>query len=46
MCCFEHSYPGIFQDRVNRRACFLGASAVEVLDKSFYAGIAAAIEFS
>ncbi|XP_020279762.1 uncharacterized protein LOC109852736 isoform X2 [Pseudomyrmex gracilis] len=40
MCCFEHSYSGIFQNKANRRACFVGASVVEVLDKSFHAGIA------
>lgn len=45
MCCFEHSYSGIFQERANRRACFVGAGAFEALDKSFYAGIAA-IELS
>lgn len=45
MCRFEHSYSGIFQNRANRRACFVGVSVFEVLDKSFYAGVAS-IELS
>ncbi|KYN01007.1 hypothetical protein ALC62_08233, partial [Cyphomyrmex costatus] len=29
MCCFEHSYSGIFQDKANRKACFIGTSVFE-----------------